>query len=73
MNAATRRMLLVGWSVLAAALIGVILFALAGRLDLPMLWAYAGVFGAMMVTGMSVIDPGLLKERLRSGARKASE
>jgi protein-S-isoprenylcysteine O-methyltransferase Ste14 len=72
MNPVLRRMLLVCWAALAAAVIAAILFAVAGRWDLPMMWAYVGVLGALMVTAMALIDPGLLKERLRSGARKES-
>jgi protein-S-isoprenylcysteine O-methyltransferase Ste14 len=70
MNLVLRRTLCIVWAVLAAAAMAAILFAFAGRWDLPMVWAYAGVIGALMVTGMALIDPGLLKERLRSGARK---
>jgi protein-S-isoprenylcysteine O-methyltransferase Ste14 len=70
MNPVLRRILLMVWAVLAAAVIGAILFACAGRWDLPMMWAYVGVLGALMVTAMAAIDPGLIKERLRSGARR---
>jgi protein-S-isoprenylcysteine O-methyltransferase Ste14 len=70
MNPVLRRILLIVWAMLAAAAIAAILFACAGRWDLPMIWAYVGVLGAVMVTGMALIDPGLIKERLRSGARR---
>ncbi|MHC4775348.1 MAG: methyltransferase family protein [Planctomycetota bacterium] len=70
MNPVLRRTLLMVWAALAAAVIGAILFAVAGRWDLPMLWAYVGVLGALMVTAMALIDPGLIKERLRSGSRR---
>ncbi len=67
MNPALRRTLLVVWAAVASAAMGAILLAIAGRWDLPMLWAYVGVLGALMMTGMGLIDPGLLKERLRPG------
>ncbi|MHC5007441.1 MAG: methyltransferase family protein [Planctomycetota bacterium] len=72
MNPVLRRILLIVWAGLAAAAIAAILFACAGRWDLPMMWAYVGVLGALMVTAMALIDPGLIKERLRSGARRES-
>jgi protein-S-isoprenylcysteine O-methyltransferase Ste14 len=70
MNPVLRRTLLIAWAALAAAVIGAILCGVAGRWDLPMLWAYAGVLGAVMVTVTALIDPGLVRERLRSGARR---
>ncbi|MHC4219043.1 MAG: methyltransferase family protein [Planctomycetota bacterium] len=72
MNAPVRRLMLVAWAVLAVVVMAAVLFAFAGRLDLPMMWAYFGVFGALVVTAMALIDPGLLRERLRAGARKES-
>jgi protein-S-isoprenylcysteine O-methyltransferase Ste14 len=44
-----------------------ILFGLAGRWDLPMFWAYLGVWLAAMVVGMLVVDPSLIQERMRPG------
>jgi len=49
------------------ALIGAILFGCAGRWDLPMFWAYIGVWLASAVVGACVVDPTLSKERLRPG------
>jgi len=49
------------------ALTGAILFGCAGRWDLPMFWAYLGVWTASMVVGSSVVDPTLAQERLRPG------
>jgi protein-S-isoprenylcysteine O-methyltransferase Ste14 len=48
-------------------LIGVLLFGCAGRVDLPMFWAYLGVWGTAHVVGSVVSDPTLAKERLRPG------
>ena len=54
-------------AVVMAAIMAAILFICAGRTDLPMLWAYCGVYAVLAVwMGMS-IDLGLLKERLRPG------
>ncbi len=49
------------------ALIGALLFGCAGRWDLPMFWAYLGVWTAATVVGAFVSDPTLMKERLRPG------
>jgi protein-S-isoprenylcysteine O-methyltransferase Ste14 len=48
-------------------LLGAILFGCAGRWDLPMFWAYLGVWIASGVVGALVSDPTLMKERLRPG------
>jgi len=49
------------------ALMGALLFGCAGRWDLPMFWAYLGVWMGSMVVGSFVSDPTLAKERLRPG------
>src|SRR5262245_62050852 len=54
-------------SVLFTAVCGAILFASAGRWDLPLFWAYLGVWAAASVVGSLVTDPGLTQERLRPG------
>ena len=38
-----------------------------GRWDLPMFWAYLGVYVVSMVVAMFVVDPTLIQERLRPG------
>ncbi len=48
-------------------LMGAVLFGCAGRWDLPMFWAYLGVWAAAMVIALLVIDEGLIKERTRPG------
>jgi protein-S-isoprenylcysteine O-methyltransferase Ste14 len=50
-----------------AAVIGAILFGSAGRWDLPLFWAYLGVWAAAHVVGGIVSDPTLTRERLRPG------
>ncbi len=47
--------------------IGVLLFACAGRWDLPLYWAYLGVWAAAVLAGSVVADPTLARERLRPG------
>src|SRR5262249_12785980 len=49
------------------AVIGGILFGSAGRWDLPLFWAYLGVWAAALVAGGIVSDPTLTRERLRPG------
>lgn len=51
----------------SVALPGAALFASAGRSDLPWFWAYLGVFGASAVIGLLLVDPSLIRERLRPG------
>lgn len=47
--------------------LGAVLFAAAGRRDLPMFWAYLGIWAASAVIGPLVVDPSLIRERLRPG------
>jgi protein-S-isoprenylcysteine O-methyltransferase Ste14 len=47
--------------------IGALLFACAGRWDLPLYWAYLGVWAAAVLAGSIVADPTLARERLRPG------
>jgi protein-S-isoprenylcysteine O-methyltransferase Ste14 len=49
------------------ALVGAILFGSAGRWDLPMFWAYLGVWAVSVLVGLLVVDPTLIKERVRPG------
>ncbi len=49
------------------AVIGAFLFVSAGRWDLPMFWAYLGVWFATFVAGSLVADPTLARERMRPG------
>ena len=50
-----------------AAVVGGLLFGSAGRWDLPLFWAYLGVWAAFLVAGGIVSDPTLAKERVRPG------
>jgi protein-S-isoprenylcysteine O-methyltransferase Ste14 len=51
------------------ALIGVSLFGSAGRLNLPFFWAYLFVCIALFSIAGLVIDPELLRERVRPGGQ----
>lgn len=53
----------VGFEVLLATL----LFALAGRLDLPWFWALLAVHAALILSAAARMDAGLRSERLRPG------
>jgi protein-S-isoprenylcysteine O-methyltransferase Ste14 len=53
--------------VVCMALLGALLFGCAGRWDLPLFWAYLGVWMASALVGPFVADPTLIKERLRPG------
>jgi hypothetical protein len=49
------------------ALVGPCLFVSAGRWDLPRFWAYLGVWAVAIVAGSFLIDPTLVRERIRPG------
>ena len=61
------RLLLVLAALAITAAIGAILFGAAGRMDLPFVWAYLAIMGALGVFVTAFIDLGLLKERVRPG------
>src|SRR5262245_25824297 len=48
-------------------ILGALLFGCAGRWDLPMFWAYLGIWAAGLLVGMFVVDPGMVRERIRPG------
>jgi protein-S-isoprenylcysteine O-methyltransferase Ste14 len=49
------------------AILGALLFGSAGTWEVPMFWAYLGVWGAASLAGGIVSDPTLAKERMRPG------
>ncbi len=53
--------------VLFLVLNGGLLFGSAGRWDLPMFWAYLGVYTTAIVIAVFVVDPTLIQERIRPG------
>jgi hypothetical protein len=48
-------------------LVTVILFAAAGRLDLPLYWVYVAIIGTLSVSGLFLIGEDLARERMRPG------
>ena len=53
--------------VLFLVVTGAILFGSAGRFDLPFIWIFLGVVVAAWLVGLSVMDPGLMQERMKPG------
>jgi protein-S-isoprenylcysteine O-methyltransferase Ste14 len=49
------------------ALVGACVFVSAGHWDLPLVWAYLGVWVAAVVVVSFLIDPTLVRERIRPG------
>jgi protein-S-isoprenylcysteine O-methyltransferase Ste14 len=49
------------------ALFGALLFGCAERWDLPVYWAYLGVWAAAIVFATPLLDPTLIQERIRPG------
>src|SRR5205814_762633 len=47
--------------------VGAIIFASAGRWDLPFVWAILGVLAAFYVALAVFADPGMMRERLAPG------
>src|SRR5260370_19589366 len=48
-------------------LVAIILFGAAGRIHIPIFWAYIGVLAAVSVAGLFLIDEDLARERMRPG------
>lgn len=51
----------------SAVLVAIPLFASAGRVDLPFFWLYVAVMAAMTAASLAIMDPTLVRERLRPG------
>ncbi len=47
--------------------VGVIVFASAGRWDLPFVWAILGILAAFYLALAAFADPGMMRERLAPG------
>jgi protein-S-isoprenylcysteine O-methyltransferase Ste14 len=62
-----------GWMLAQAfafpLLVAVVLFAAAGRLDLPLYWAYVGIVAALSIGGLFLIGEDLTRERMRPGGK----
>ena len=65
--------MLPGWMLVQAfaipLLIAVVLFAAAGRIDLPLYWAYVAIIAALSVGGPFVIGEDLTRERMLPGGK----
>ena len=48
-------------------MLAAILFASAGRIDLPWFWAVLAIHTAIFLVGVRFMDPGLREERLQPG------
>jgi protein-S-isoprenylcysteine O-methyltransferase Ste14 len=53
-------------------LLAILLFVAAGRIDLPLYWAYVAVVAAVSVASLFLIDEDLARERMRPGGRPPS-
>ena len=49
----------------------VALFASAGTLAIPGFWLYLTILAAIILASLLVLDPGLLRERMRPGGKRA--
>jgi protein-S-isoprenylcysteine O-methyltransferase Ste14 len=54
-------------AILFPAIAGAIIFAAAGRFDLPAVWGVVLALAVMMVGMMVVAEPGMIRERVRPG------
>jgi protein-S-isoprenylcysteine O-methyltransferase Ste14 len=50
-------------------LVAVILFAAAGRFDLPLYWVYVAIIAALSLGGLFLIGEDLARERMRPGGK----
>jgi protein-S-isoprenylcysteine O-methyltransferase Ste14 len=57
-------------SALFVALTAVALFASAGTVTIVGFWVYIAIFAAVMVVSLAVLDPDLLRERMRPGGKR---
>ena len=46
------------------------MFAAAGTVAIPSFWAYLAILAAVMIVSFAVLDPDLLRERMRPGGKK---
>src|SRR5215469_7747387 len=60
----------VAQSIVLVALIGLLLFGSAGRLDVPTFWVYLALWLGASLVSVAVVDPTLYQERMRPGGRR---
>jgi protein-S-isoprenylcysteine O-methyltransferase Ste14 len=56
-------------AVLFVVVAAVALFASAGTFDIAGFWIYLAIFAATMAASFTLLDPGLLRERMRPGGK----
>ncbi len=56
-----------GATVLFTSVLGLCMFPVAGRWDLPWFWAYLAAYAVGTGSALLLLDPGLIRERLRPG------
>jgi protein-S-isoprenylcysteine O-methyltransferase Ste14 len=57
-------------SALFVVLAAVALFASAGTVAIPGFWIYIAIFAAVMAISFAILNPGLLRERMRPGGKR---
>ncbi len=57
-------------AVLFVVLAAIALFGSAGTVEIPGFWVYVAIFAAVMVASFTLLDPDLLRERMRPGGRR---
>jgi protein-S-isoprenylcysteine O-methyltransferase Ste14 len=57
-------------SVVFLVLAAVALFAPAGTLSISSFWLYLGILAAVVLASLLVLDPGLVRERMRPGGKQ---
>ena len=57
-------------AVLFVVLASIALFGSAGTVEIPGFWVYVAIFAAVMVASFTLLDPDLLRERMRPGGRR---
>ena len=57
-------------AVLFVVLAAVALFGSAGTIEIIGFWVYVAIFAAVMVASFTLLDPDLLRERMRPGGRR---
>lgn len=67
MNHVLRRVLMVAFGAAVTAAMALVIFLIAGRRDLPLVWAYLGIVATLTMTALVLMDPDLIKERIRPG------
>ena len=65
-----KRSLMLIWFWAAGIFLAALLFGGAGRIDVPRFWVYLGVYAGFMVAAALLVDPDLVRERIRPGGKR---